>query len=536
MIKKKITALVLAAALPFSVYGCSTEKWIVQEKSESSTSEASEDSDSDDRFVSVELDTVKEHINEMLENSEISGNSKKLEKNIDTLLSDYDHISEELTYLTIDYYKNWDDEKAEEKYDQCYEKYYVAGALLRYGFTNCYAVDEYAELFAPYAVPEDVDYYTNRAMSMERIEGYTRVDYNISDSYLDEYYDIVNDTKTEDNEKNIAAAELYLDILSTYNADTLYDYYDRDYSPEDIFALSGVIRSELTSVTENIMDILSEMPEYEELYNAPDRRSNVFELISWYASDISYDIGIAAEELYDNKNYTIGKGDNSYNVPLTIGLPVKNSAIIYTYNYGDCLDFSDAVHEFGHYYALCQDDTPAFLEYNNIDIAEIQSQGMEALFMEQFDSIFSNKADAMRLTKLYDMLNAVLSGFTIGEFEYNVLKNIDTMTPDDVIDYYNSLTENYDTEAPFYSFSHIFEQPGYYISYGVSALAALNIWETSLDDYGKAVEMYENIASISCNSGEYQFRTALSESGFSDVLSEDYIKQLNTKLAGFIEQ
>ena len=156
--------------------------------------------------------------------------------------------------------------------------------------------------------------------------------------------------------------------------------------------------------------------------------------------------------------------------------------------------------------------------------------------MEQFDSIFSNKADAMRLTKLYDMLNAVLSGFTIGKFEYNVLKNIDTMTPDDVIDYYNSLTENYDTEAPFYSFSHIFEQPGYYISYGVSALAALNIWETSLDDYGKAVEMYENIASISCNSGEYQFRTALSESGFNDVLSEDYIKQLNTKLAGFIEQ
>ena len=106
MIKKKITALVLAAALPFSVYGCSTEKWIVQEKSENSASEASEDSDSDDRFVSVELDTVKDHINEMLENSEISGNSKKLEKNIDTLLSDYDHISEELTYLTIDYYKN----------------------------------------------------------------------------------------------------------------------------------------------------------------------------------------------------------------------------------------------------------------------------------------------------------------------------------------------------------------------------------------------------------------------------------------------
>ena len=103
---------------------------------------------------------------------------------------------------------------------------------------------------------------------MERIEGYTRVDYNISDSYLDEYYDIVNDTKTEDGEKNIAAAELYLDILSTYSADTLYDYYDRDYSPEDIFALSGVIRSELTPVTENIMDILSQMPEYEELYNA----------------------------------------------------------------------------------------------------------------------------------------------------------------------------------------------------------------------------------------------------------------------------
>ena len=57
--------------------------------------------------------------------------------------------------------------------------------------------------------------------------------------------------------------------------------------------------------------------------------------------------------------------------------------------------------------------------------------------------------------------------------------------------------------------SHLFESPGYYISYSTSALAAFDLFDDVNNDPYKALERYEKIAKISCNSGEYNFRKRL---------------------------
>ena len=51
-----------------------------------------------------------------------------------------------------------------------------------------------------------------------------------------------------------------------------------------------------------------------------------------------------------------------------------------------------------------------------------------------------------------------------------------------------------------------------------------------LNDPDRALEQYEKIAKISCNSGEYTFKKALSKCGFSDVLTKDYIYSLSDEL------
>lgn len=538
MKKYRILSLLLTAAIPFSMFGCAEDAGNGLKPTRSSAEKSDTESAGSefyDKYSPVELDTVKEHITQLQEDAETSGNSEKLQEDIDTLLSDLDAVYESLSYITLAYYTDWNNDKLEAEYDKCYENFYVAYELLSYAFANGYKKEEYSSIFEPYVNMEYLDYYTDRAMSIKRLEGYCRVDYEVMDEYLDDYYEIAYDRTLNENLKNLEAAEIYLDLLSSYDTETFYESYDRDFSADQIIELSKIVRSELIPISEKLEEIFADSDKYSDVYDNAVVFDNPFEAIEQYAAEISPEIEESAAFLNENKLYALAEGDNCYTGSFTDDLPLENSALIYIYNYGDSYDFLTAVHEFGHFYASFYDDTTAYLMENNIDIAEIQSQGMETLFMPLYDEIYGEQAEAMRLLKLYDLLDSVISGFIIGEFEYTVLSNLDTMTPQDVVDYFDSLMAEYNYDADLYYISHLFEQPGYYISYGVSALAALDIWETSLDDYGKALEMYENIAQVKVNSGEFQFNSALEHCGFNDVLNENYIKELGTKISNYAE-
>lgn len=538
MKKYRLLSLLLTAAIPFSMLGCAEDGNNGLKPARSSAEESGTENNGSefyDKYSPVELETVKEHVSQLQEDAETSGNSEKLQEDIDVLLSDLDAVYESLSYLTLAYYTDWNNDKLEAEYDKCYETYYVAHELLSYAFSNCYKIDEYSYMFEPYVDTEYLDYYTDRAMSIKRLEGYCKVDYEVMNEYLDDYYDIAYDNAKNDKLKNLEAAEVYLDLLSSYDTETFYESYDRDFSADEIIGLSKIVRSELIPISEELEEIFAGSDEYSDVYDNAVIFDNPFEAIEQYAAGISPEIEKSAAFLNENKLYALAEGNNCYTGSFTDDLPLENSALIYIYNYGDCYDFLTAVHEFGHFYASFYDDTTAYLMENNIDIAEIQSQGMETLFMPLYDEIYGDQSDAMRLLKLYDLLDSVISGFIIGEFEYTVLSNLDTMTPQDVVDYFDSLMAEYNYDADLYYISHLFEQPGYYISYGVSALAALDIWEASLDDYDKALEMYENIAHIKVNSGEFQFRSALEHCGFSNVLDESYIRELGTKISNYAE-
>ena len=114
--------------------------------------------------------------------------------------------------------------------------------------------------------------------------------------------------------------------------------------------------------------------------------------------------------------------------------------------------------------------------------------------------------------------------------------NRDTFTPEDVVECFEEIIGDFSPDMQLHYIPHIFEQPGYYISYGVSALAAFDIWKDCLDAPDKAFEKYDNIAHVPCNSIDSTFCSALEESGFSDVLDKKYIENLADEITDYADE
>lgn len=544
MKKYTIISLLTAALMPLSLSSCKLRDFgdLKSKKDEPKTESTSEKKVSDDSEVvsgaeAPSIDEMRGHVRQLLDNIELPGNEKKVKEDIDTLVYDMDACKEALTLITIDYYNDWHNEKLGEKYDAVYENLYVANYFVNYAFAHGFVSKEYSDLFAPYILDEDtVKSMTDPYMTLKRLEGYAKVDYEVMDERLEQYYDIIEDEDLSNDEKNIQCAELYLDILTGYDAETFYDIFNRDYTPDEIIELSKYVRKKLLPAEDKLVEALVSSENAEAIFEDEKTFETPFEVILKYSSQLSPDIEAAAKKINDEKLFTITDDEDCYTGSFTDTLPVSKKAFIYIFNNGGYESLATPVHEFGHFYASAYDDTPVISSISNIDIAEIQSQGFEFVFSRFYDDIFKENAEAMHAVKTCDMLDAVITGFFIGEFEYTVLKNRDTFTPEDVVDCFHEIMDDYSEDIEFYFIPHLFEQPGYYISYGVSALAAFDIWQDCLDASDKALEKYEKIAHVPSNAAESTFCKALEECGFSDVLDKKYIEALADEIIAYAKE
>lgn len=156
------------------------------------------------------------------------------------------------------------------------------------------------------------------------------------------------------------------------------------------------------------------------------------------------------------------------------------------------------IHEVGHYYGAKH----TYLNDLPLDLAETQSQGNEWLFMsfmenEMQTALYNSVVDY----KLYSDLATIMLCVIIDEFEEQVYThpNIAGLTSDDLDAIMAEVCESYGgidfigetvTDIQSYWRMVVVEQPVYYISYGVSAIAAINIFTVAAEDYEQAVEIY----------------------------------------------
>lgn len=278
--------------------------------------------------------------------------------------------------------------------------------------------------------------------------------------------------------------------------DFSYRYvYGRDYSPEDVEDMYTYVKEQIVPLYFEIKekidnDILNSA------LNSPTATFEQYDLIfKQYTSEISSDMKQAYKDMKKYNLYNIGSSEGMQNAGFTTYLPSYGMPYIYLYTYGDLSDISSFIHEFGHFYGYYYN---AEESDNIIDVAEIQSQANQWLFMPYYD-LTEEQLEQYTLYCLSDTLLTIIQGCLFDEFQQIVYrKNLSS----DYNKLFVELAKSYrfdevaDPEIlPNYwaLVHHNFVMPMYYISYAVSALPALEIFFISQDDRDEAIDAYLSI-------------------------------------------
>ena len=243
----------------------------------------------------------------------------------------------------------------------------------------------------------------------------------------------------------------------------------------------------------------------------------------------------SVEDLFKTGNYFTGTGIGAY----TYWFDSYKKAVLYFNdpNYATTFTF---VHEFGHYYENCHNG-----ERNlSFDHCETQSQGNEMLLLAWLNQ---NKASgisdgylATKYAQLETMLSTIIVSTAVDEFEQAAYSNTygtgefkDGIAAtkyqslfETILDTYGVDTSSFDTE--YWSYV-VFDNAGYYISYAMSALPAVEIYAKATTDLNAAKTAYLKLFTYT-SQDEITFTEALKAAGLDNPFSESLYTTLTNAI------
>lgn len=373
-----------------------------------------------------------------------------------------------------------------------------------------------------------------------------------------------------DDQKEYAdeAAEILIDLVAAYNKlaaaegyDNYMEYayendYGRSYSPEDAERLCGYVKQYLAPLSYDVYAAISRASGAGRAAAANGLASPLSANYTDYVAlsenvlrGYFEEIGDYMTEAYDYLNEcnlyyqaTAANNPNGLTGAFTTFLYNNDAPYIYQYcsDNGSWSDISTFVHEFGHFTSYYVNGSSGG---SDLDVAEIQSQANEMLFLPYYEQLFTN-ADALVMNELFSSLFwSVTMGCIFDEFQREIYTSPESYTTaDDINALFDRLLEEYNADwygallGSDFDFtywwaevSHTFQSPFYYISYAVSALPALTIYEDSKTDRAAAIAEYNYIQQY--GNGVYTFGELLNNAGVASPFTESTLRSL----ADFIE-
>ena len=329
-----------------------------------------------------------------------------------------------------------------------------------------------------------------------------------------------------------ALAELFVELAAVrnemaglYGYDSYADYayaelYSRAYAPEEA-------RKIWTAAREDVMPFYAE--KYRGVYGAAENSFSLWKLdcspervraaLLYGAQHMSPEVSEACGYMLRHGLCDLERSDDKRAKGYTVWLPDYKVPYIFNAPSGFADDYQDAFHEFGHFlsYFYCGDDGQ-----DDFDLCEIQSQGMEVMFLNFYDDIFGDAAAVMRAQTVLGLLGSVIDGAMYDEFQQRVYAE-ESLTPERVDEIFAEVCVDYGYaeydgfERGWTFLSHNFENPFYYISYAVSALPALELFVRAQSSPADAMDAYLRIAAMS---SEYcTVADAFAQPGMTDWLN-----------------
>ncbi len=349
----------------------------------------------------------------------------------------------------------------------------------------------------------------------------------IYDLLYDELYTNVGEIYME-----LVAVRTEIAQLNGYDnyADYAYEeIYGRDYDYEDMQAVYSQVKEYMVPLEIALSEYAEEhkgyMGDFENLSG-----DEIIELVGPYMEEIDPALKASFEFMVEHGLYDLDKSADKNQGAYTISLPEYGTAFIMNNAYGNTRDIMTLVHEFGHFNADFYSTDSVLWGSSNIDVAEIQSQGLEVLFSQFAGEMYGEEnAEAMNADTIYNMLYAIDEGCMYDEFQQYVYRT-PGITLDDVNAAFKRIAEEYgyyfQKDSAVYMWMdvhHNFQSPMYYVSYATSALAALEIWSELQVNPESATEMYMEISASSRLVG---YDDTLENAGLPDVFEEGNIQKL----------
>lgn len=345
---------------------------------------------------------------------------------------------------------------------------------------------------------------------------------------------------------NERAGEIYLELVKTRNEtaralgfDSYVEYgyaaYERDYTPDDALRLAQTVKRELVPVFCELQ---------EGFYDATMRLGCGTFRREETLSSVRSAILALLPEFETPWDYMVSHGMSSFDAS---GTRMEGSFTTYFETYGapflftswdDSYDMpTTLLHEFGHYAGYYLNGIQRMQSSDPLDLAEIDSQGLELLAVTQYNKIYGAWSDAARLANLVLALYAVVTGCMEDEFQQFAYRT-DSVTTQMLNAEYETLAKAYGlydmglTGESWTEISHTFRSPMYYVSYATSMLGALQLLERAEKDLDGAVQAYRTILMRPVGA---TFQATLRDAGLSDPFDGNTVSALAKRIAALCE-
>lgn len=365
----------------------------------------------------------------------------------------------------------------------------------------------------------------------------------------DEYYKV----KTAlDRQKNQKVGEIYLRLVEVrteiaqmngYDSYADYSYelvYGRDFTPADMER----VREEIKQVIPALYLACWNAPvDYDPLYELEaESAEQILDRLEPQMNQIDEEMGEAFAYMRRHSLYDIATPAEAENRSgsFATNLPMYGDGFIFISRDGSYYDYSRVIHEFGHFSAIYHDPVPGMFANSYIDVSEVHSQGLQVLLLKYGEELFGEGAPAMEYSVVSDMLDSVIMGAMIDEFETAVYEDPD-MSLEEINRLFKEISEQYDDwyynydGAECYEWQdipHIFRTPTYYVSYSTSAYSALCLWLESGESWDQAADRYMSISALG---NEYPYREMMKRCGAGDIFKVDAIPRLNREIRARLE-
>lgn len=344
---------------------------------------------------------------------------------------------------------------------------------------------------------------------------------------------------------NAEAGRIFLELVPVRNAiasalgfgsyaEYAYACYDRDYTPDDAAALSETVR-------EMFAPLLSGMcgefyAAAARLYGAVFEQGPTMERIREAIVALVPELAEPWDYMVKHQMYDFGSDPKRMPGCFTTYFASYGTPFLF----GEWTNGFDApqavIHEFGHFAAYWL-NAAALQNGVVLDLAEIDSQGLELMSVLLYNSVYGDLSDAAETTELFYALYTLLDGCLEDEFQ-RFAYGQKSLTLDALNDEYERLSAAYGLDMfgidprSWTQIPHTFQQPFYYVSYATSMTAALGLYLLCREDKDTAVRIYRSILMRPENTC---FRQTLRSVGLADPFDAERLLETAKKLTALLQ-